>query len=166
MLTTGNTRSCGCLHKKIPYKTHGKRYERLYGVWAGMKNRCLNPNEPKYKNYGARGIRVCDEWLNDFEVFYEWAMENGYDADAKKNECTIDRIDVNGNYEPSNCRWANAYTQGNNKRNNIIITINNETHTVSEWSTITGLKNKTIVYRYKKGWAGEKLISPVKKRKA
>ena len=97
-------------------KKHGKsRKSRLYNVWVGMRQRCNDKNHKSYKNYGGRGIRVCEEW-DDFESFEAWALDNGYDKDAPYGECTLDRIDVNGNYEPSNCRWVDAATQARNKR--------------------------------------------------
>lgn len=109
--------SCGCTRKPGGRKTHGMKRSRLYTVWSDMKTRCYNSKRPKYKDYGGRGITVCEEWRNSFEAFYKWAMETGYDPHAKFGDCTLDRIDVNGNYEPSNCRWADMKTQQNNKRN-------------------------------------------------
>ena len=117
-LKSGNTVSCGCVGAKAlqPHKTHGMSGSRLYKVWRNMVQRCENPNVESYKYYGARGITVCRQWRDDYAAFYEWAMANGYDPNAKFGECTIDRIDVNGNYEPDNCRWADMKVQRHNQR--------------------------------------------------
>lgn len=115
---------------------------RLYNIWRNMKQRCYNKNHAKYKNYGGRGIQVCDEWRTDFMLFYNWAINNGY-----KDNLTIDRIDVNGNYEPDNCRWATPKQQSRNTTKNRYYTINNETHCLSEWCEILNLNYKTIYAR-------------------
>ena len=120
-----------------------------------MKSRCYNPSSTSYKNYGARGITVDAVWEHDFIAFKNWAIENGY-----SDELTIDRIDVDGNYEPSNCRWATYEQQANNKRNNHLITYNNETHTIAEWSRITGIKYDTIERRINRSkWSVEKALT-------
>lgn len=120
-LRTGNTNSCGCLRNdKIAEvnKKHGKSHKsRLYNVWNGMRQRCKDENHKSYMNYGGRGIQVCEEW-EKFEKFEEWAISSGYNENAAYGECTLDRIDVNGDYEPSNCRWVSLKIQANNKRKN------------------------------------------------
>lgn len=128
--------------------THGKHGTRIYSIFSDMKTRCYNKNYKKYKNYGGRGIKICDEWLNDFQSFYSWAMSNGY-----KDNLTIDRIDVNGNYEPSNCRWITIEEQQNNRRETIRVTYKNVTRTLSQWGEILNINRKTLWARYNKHWS-------------
>lgn len=156
-ILSGSTRSCGCLEKenrnkiKDLNKTHGKSRTKLYSVWNNMKRRCYNIKNNQFKNYGARGIKVCDEWKNDFQAFCDWAIKNGYDENAERGKCTIDRIDVNGNYEANNCRFVDNKTQSLNKRTNRIISYNGETKTMSEWAKEFGVSHSTIKYRQEHG---------------
>lgn len=159
-LKDGHTRSCGCLHDESAREhstTHGMTKSRIHAVWNAMKGRCYNPNNPKYARYGGRGIKVCDEWL-DFIGFYEWATSNGYDDTLGSEDCTIDRIDNDGNYEPSNCRWTTAKVQANNMSRNVVLTHNGETHTASEWCAIKCYQKRLIDGRLRNGWSVEDAI--------
>ena len=118
-LRTGNTSSCGCLHKEIMRDMHGEHFEtntRLYRVWKQMRKRCNNPNCREYRWYGANGVRVCDEWENSYELFRDWMIEHGYDESAERGKFTIDRINPFGNYEPENCRIVSMDVQLHNRR--------------------------------------------------
>lgn len=152
-LRTGNTKSCGCLQKEKPnHKKHGLTEHRLYRIYCSMKARCLDKNN---KSYGARGIVVCDEWKNDFMNFYNWSLKNGYD-----DTLTIDRINNDGNYEPSNCRWATKLEQANNKRNNKIIEYNGIKKTISQWERETGIDHRKISARLNHlKWDTERILT-------
>lgn len=161
-LKNGRTKSCGCLAKqrlKTLAVKHNMSHTRIYRIWKTFRKRCSNPNDTNYKYYGERGISVCKDWDNDFMSFYNWSMQNGY-----KDNLTIDRINVNGNYEPSNCRWVDMKTQNNNNRNNHKITYNNKTLTLAQWSIIYGIPYQTLATRLYRGWSIEKaLTTPTKK---
>lgn len=138
-LTKGKVQSCGCLlteHRKNLYiyalrtnKKYPTNSKRLYSIYRDMKARCFNKNNIAYKYYGGKGITICEYWLSDFRNFYNWAINNGY-----KDNLTIDRINNNGNYEPSNCRWITRKQQMNNMSRNHIVDINGVKKTISEWA--------------------------------
>lgn len=151
-LNYGDVLSCGCLGKESRLHSntsHGGSKTKLYRVWHSMKDRCLLETSRAFKHYGGRGISVCEEWLK-YEPFYRWAIENGY-----KEGLSIDRIDVDGNYEPSNCRWVSKAIQANNKRSNRVICYNGISHTAREWSEILGIKYTTLIKRLDEGWSVE-----------
>lgn len=167
-LLSGHSTSCGCTRLqnsikaiKIANTKHGMKKTKEYCAWAEMKQRCYNSNNAKYKNYGARGIKVCERWLHSFENFYA-------DMGEMPNGCSIDRIDVNGNYSPENCRWVDQKTQQNNRRNNTKITFNGVTETLRYWSEKTGIDTRTLYHRlHGMKWSAEKTImTPLLRQKA
>lgn len=151
-LLNGRSMSCGCLQKDIVSQnetTHGMTHERIYAIYYNMRNRCCNPNDDRYKDYGGRGISICPEWLDKdgFINFCNWSMKNGY-----TDELSIDRINVDGNYEPSNCRWATNEEQANNKRNCIYFTFFGVTKNLKEWCKCIGERYDKMYGRYYRGY--------------
>lgn len=151
-LRNGHTKSCGCIQKeKASIQAternikHGMCGTRLYKIWQHMIERCTNEECQTFPSYGGRGIVVCEEWL-DFIPFHKWAVSSGYN-----DTLTIDRIDVNGNYCPENCRWATIKEQQNNKRNTVYIEHEGVTHTMTEWAEITGISYSTLRSRRRNG---------------
>lgn len=164
-LQSGAVKSCGCLNIESITK-HNQVHSRLYNVFNSLKQRCLNPNNKEYKNYGGRGIKICKEWLdkeNGFMNFYNWAMENGYNENAKFQQCTIDRIDVNGNYEPNNCRWITNKEQALNRTTNKILIYKGKSKTMVEWSKELGINYKTFQKYIQKGKNIEEILKLIKK---
>lgn len=157
-LRAGKITSCGCYHNecaKFNHTKHGKSGTKLYYVWKSMKQRCENVNSRDYRIYGENGVCVCDDWRSCYETFYDWAMRSGYEEGL-----TLDRIDSNGNYCPENCRWATPKVQSNNTCRNRLITYKGETHTMSEWASITGINYSTLRARlnmYK--WSVERALT-------
>lgn len=161
-LRRGDIVSCGCYAKEqrlLGTTKHGFARTKLNYIYDHMVARCYSPKDKYYKNYGGRGIKVCDEWKNDSRTFYCWAIENGYDEDAPYMKCTLDRIDVNGDYSPENCRFVDIKTQCNNRTSNHLITYNGETHNLVGWEEITGIKRATIAHRLKLGWTVEEALT-------
>lgn len=149
-LTTGKTTSCGCVRKDILSKrqaTHNDTNTKLYGVWSSIKARCYNKNTKAYKDYGGRGISMCDEWRNNYLLFKNWAYNNGYSVGK-----SIDRIDNNRGYCPSNCRWTDKITQANNRRSNRVYTLRGESHNATEWARIYDINPKTLFTRIYSGF--------------
>lgn len=138
---------------------HGMFGSKLYRAWSHAKERCYNPNVKNYKNYGGRGIKMCDEWKESPEKFIEWSLNNGFNTESFGDECTLDRIDVNGDYCPENCRWVGKIEQMNNTRTNRYLTHNGETKTMMQWSRILGIKYNIIRHRVNKwNWTIDDLI--------
>lgn len=163
-LKNGHTKSCGCYHKNYIgnlSRKHSETHTRLYTIWANLKRRCLNPNDTRYKSYAGRGIGICNEWRNSYESFARWAKNNGY-----TDNLSLDRINNNGNYEPSNCRWTTNIVQCNNKRNNLNITWCGKTQTVTQWERELDFKKGTLYSRiFVYHWDVQKAFThPLKKR--
>ena len=135
-------------------KKHGMKNTKIYRIWCSMKERCNNKNNKSYKNYGGRGIKVCDEWLENFISFYNWAIKNGY-----KEGLTIDRINNNGIYEPSNCRWITRKEQNRNYRKNHLLTYKGETLCLADMADKYGINRGTLLYRLKKGKTIEEALN-------
>lgn len=149
-------RSCGCLRREVATSrktTHGRRHTPEYEIWKSMRQRCCNPNNKGYPQYGGRGIAVCDRWRESFEAFLE---DVGLRPTPRHS---LDRINVNGDYCPENCRWATRLEQGGNTRKCRYLTLNGRTETLSEWARITGLSVVTLHFRLKSGWAVEDALT-------
>jgi hypothetical protein len=156
-LQQGHVKSCGCLPKYGLHKKHELSKSRLFKILTGMGQRCYNPKNPNYGDYGGRGINICDEWLNKengFIAFYNWAMANGY-----QENLSIDRINNDKGYSPDNCRWANSKWQCNNKRNTIKMEYNGETKTFIEWCQYFNISVTTARARYHRGKSFEEIFN-------
>lgn len=148
-LKSGSTKSCGCWkYSKIKEHNtkHGGVHDRLYGIWKNMKRRCNNPNDKRYEAYGGKGIKVCLEWSNSYQSFKEWAYANGYDDSAEFQKCTLDRINNNGDYEPSNCRWVDKITQANNTSKNHHVELNGIIMTIAEFARVMNISKNHAWY--------------------
>lgn len=155
-LRGGRTQSCGCLHREIvteQSRKHGKTNTRLHSIWQNMIDRTERKSNRQYKDYGGRGITVCKEWRDDFEAFYEWAMNHGY-----KDNLTIDRINNDRGYSPDNCRWSTRKQQGRNRRSNHLISYNGEIKTLTEWAEQLQVSCDLLRDRLKCGWTVEEAL--------
>ena len=157
-LKSGKVKSCGCLYlesNKGRRLSHGLTHSRIYNIWQGLLSRCYYSKNVAFKNYGGRGITVCEEWRNDFKAFYNWSISNGY-----SEKLTLDRINSNGNYNPSNCRWVSMKEQENNRRNNRLIFYKNKKYTVSQLAEKLNITSATLLWRLNNGWNEEELSLP------
>lgn len=164
-LKSGAVSSCGCFHVESARKqftTHGLSNHALYTVHEDMKARCLNPNSESYGDYGGRGIKIFEFWVNDFKEFYNWAINNGWSEGCG---LTLDRINNDGDYHPNNCRFSTDHVQSRNKRSNVVITLFNETKCMKDWALDSRcmVEYKTLQTRIKRGWNNEEaIITPSK----
>lgn len=160
-LRSGHTQSCGCRCSEVcgnNFTTHGSTGSRLHNIWRDIKKRCLNKNYKQFYLYGGRGITICPEWL-DYANFANWSLSHGY-----ADNLTIERINVNGNYEPNNCTWIPAPLQARNKRTNHFVEHNGKRLTLAEWSKQTGIRQGTISYRLSHGWTAEQALTTPRSR--
>lgn len=164
-LRSGTTQSCGCLNRervsvalKQSSTIHGMRYTRVYNVWLNMKQRCTNPNNDHFPAYGGRGITVCQRWMESFEAFYEDM------GDPPSDDHTIDRKNVHGSYEPSNCRWATREMQTSNTQRSVMLTYMDKTQTAKQWAIELGIPPRTVARRARSGWPIEKILSQIDNR--
>lgn len=158
-LKNGRTKSCGCLNaenRPFNFRKHGMSNSRVFHIWANMVNRCTNSNLPRYKDYGGRGINICDEWLgkDGASNFINWALRNGY-----SDKLTLDRIDNSKGYSPDNCRWITIKLQQRNKRTNRLLEFDGETHCIAEWADILGISAGSIKTRLYRGWSVERALT-------
>lgn len=157
-LRTGNSKSCGCLTveaaiaRNVANKKHGMSYTKTHQVWSAMKERCINSSHQAFSRYGGRGIKVCQRWLESFQNFLD-------DMGEPPPGMSLDRKDVDGNYEPSNCRWATDTEQANNRRNTIYVEFDGRTQSVADWAREVGIPHKTLKHRIKTGWMPEKALT-------
>lgn len=155
-LRSGHSQSCGCLRDKAcsnNFTTHGATGSRLHNIWRDIKKRCFNEKYKQFYLYGGRGITICSEWL-DYVNFANWSLTHGYADDL-----TIERINVNGNYEPTNCTWIPSQLQARNKRTNHFVEFDGRRLTIAEWSEQTGISQGTIWYRLSHGWTAEEALT-------
>ena len=160
-LRSGHTTSCGCykaINMSKLFSKHHMTHSHLYYMWNNMKRRCYTESSSRYKVYGGRGIKVCDEW-KDFSTFRDWALSSGY-----RDDLTIDREDNDGDYTPENCRWTDALHQARNRSTNIDIRIGNSVRCLTEWCEIFDLDYGTVNRRYHDGYDTDKLFKPTQGR--
>lgn len=153
-LVSGHTKSCGCW--KMRSDGDAKKL-KLYGVWNTMKSRCNRPTSAAYKRYGGRGISICNEWKESYQAFKRWALMAGY-----REGLSIDRINNNGSYCPENCRWITMSKQSENKRSNIWLTHNGQTHIISQWAKILSVPSGRLFHRYHRGFSVDIILSEKK----
>lgn len=155
LLRNGKKIMCQNCYIKISRKyKHGMTNTRIFNIWQSIKQRCNLTTCVAYKNYGGRGIKMCDEWLKDFNSFYKWAIANGYDENL-----SIDRIDNNKGYCPENCRWATSLQQNNNTRRNHYVEYNGEIHTIREWENILNFPKGCLMNRLRRKWSIERAFN-------